>query len=278
MTDHRSRIPAVASPVLISQLSTINYPRPQKSLPTELIFCYFPRFHRAFMLPEAEWLTRKSRIDARLRKQGWHLVRFSPDLNLKSLDKTAVEEFPTANGPADYALFVGGQCLGIIEAKKVTVNPQNVLEQAKRYARGVLDAVDEWNGFRVPFLYASNGAIIWHLETRPDKLVSRTISDFHTPDALEARFAHDTTAAENYLLDTPVEQIARLRPYQRDCILAVEQAIMAGKHDMMVAMATGTGKTYLTVAQVYRLLESKLVRRILFLVDRKALAAQAECL
>src|SRR2546430_2224292 len=45
--------------------------------------------------------------------------------------------------------------------------------------------------------------------------------------------------------------------------------------DMMVAMATGTGKTYLTVAQVYRLLESKLVRRILFLVDRKALAAQA---
>src|SRR5947199_9331279 len=44
---------------------------------------------------------------------------------------------------------------------------------------------------------------------------------------------------------------------------------------MMVAMATGTGKTYLTVAQIYRLLESKLVRRILFLVDRKALAAQA---
>ena len=43
----------------------------------------------------------------------------------------------------------------------------------------------------------------------------------------------------------------------------------------MVAMATGTGKTYVTVAQIYRLLESKLVRSILFLVDRKALAAQA---
>jgi type I restriction enzyme, R subunit len=43
----------------------------------------------------------------------------------------------------------------------------------------------------------------------------------------------------------------------------------------MVAMATGTGKTFLTVAQIYRLLESKLVRKILFLVDRKALAAQA---
>jgi type I restriction enzyme, R subunit len=227
------------------------------------------------MSTEAEWLTRKSRIDTRLKQTGWQLVRFTPALNLKALDGTAVEELPTANGPADYALFVKGQLLGIIEAKKVTVNPQNVLEQAKRYARGVFDAVGDWNGFRVPFLYASNGALIWHVDTRAEKPVSRTISDFHTPSALEASFAHDTAAAKSYLLDTPIEQIGRLRPYQRDCIFAVEKAIMAGRHDMMVAMATGTGKTFLTVAQVYRLLESKLVRRILFLVDRKALAAQA---
>src|SRR5205085_10151233 len=112
-------------------------------------------------------------------------------------------------------------------------------------------------------------------DTRPEKLVSRQLSDFHTPEALEARFAYDTAEARAYLLDTLPEQIGRLRPYQRECILAVEQAIVGGRHDMMVAMATGTGKTYLTVAQVYRLLESKLVRHILFLVDRKALAAQA---
>src|SRR6266481_609831 len=227
------------------------------------------------MLHEAEWLTRKKRIDSRLTQKGWRLVRFSAGLDLKVLDKCAVEELPTGNGPADYGLFVGGRCLGIIEAKKVTVNPQNVLEQAKRYARGVFDAVGQWKDFRVPFLYASNGTLIWHLDTRPDKLVSRQLSDFHTPDALESRFSHDTAAACAYLLETPTEQIGRLRPYQRECILAVEQAILGDKHDMMVAMATGTGKTYLTVAQIYRLLESKLVRRILFLVDRKALAAQA---
>ena len=191
------------------------------------------------------------------------------------MDKAAVEELPTANGPADYALFVKGQLLGIVEAKKVTVNPQNVLEQAKRYARGVFAAAGEWNGFRVPFLYASNGTLVWHLDTRPRKLVSRQLSDFHTPEALEERFTSDTSAGTSYLLDTPPEQITRLRPYQRDCIIEVEQAIMGGKRDMMVAMATGTGKTFLTVAQIYRLLESKLVRRILFLVDRRALAAQA---
>lgn len=44
---------------------------------------------------------------------------------------------------------------------------------------------------------------------------------------------------------------------------------------MLIAMATGTGKTFFTVSQIYRLLESKLFRSILFLVDRKALAAQA---
>jgi type I restriction enzyme, R subunit len=70
------------------------------------------------MATEAEWLTRKSRIDARLKQRGWRLVRFSPDLNLKTLDRTAVQELPTANGPADYALFVDSRLLGIIEAGK----------------------------------------------------------------------------------------------------------------------------------------------------------------
>ena len=127
----------------------------------------------------------------------------------------------------------------------------------------------------MPFLYASNGTLIWHLDTRPDKLISRTVSDFHTPEALAGFFSSNATSARSYLLDTPPEQITGLRPYQRDSILAVEQSILSGRRDMMVAMATGTGKTYLTVAQIYRLLESGLARRILFLVDRKALAAQA---
>src|ERR1700747_1132873 len=112
------------------------------------------------MQHEAEWLTRKSRIDTRLKQNGWKLVPFSPELNLSALDRIAVEELPTANGPADYGLFVGGRLLGIIEAKKVTVNPQNVLEQAKRYAAGAYNGAGHWDGLRVPFLYASNGEII----------------------------------------------------------------------------------------------------------------------
>ncbi|CAN5359181.1 hypothetical protein BH20VER3_BH20VER3_17010 [soil metagenome] len=89
-------------------------------------------------MSEAEWLTRKKRIDTRLKHKGRKLLPFSPGLELTALDRCAVEELPTGNGPADYALFVGGQCLGIVEAKKVSVNPQNVLEQAKTVCAGSL--------------------------------------------------------------------------------------------------------------------------------------------
>ena len=226
---------------------------------------------------EAEWQTRKQRIDTRLRalQPPWKIIRYCDGLELATLDRVAVEEFPTANGPADYALFVGGVWLGIIEAKKVTVNPQNVLEQAKRYAVGADQGSGNWNGLRVPFLYATNGEIIWHLDTRAEKSVSRPISNFHTASAMEECFAFDTRPAHAWLLDTPPERITRLRPYQVGAITATEAAIRSGRRELLIAMATGTGKTFLTVAQIYRLLESKQFRRILFLVDRKALAAQA---
>jgi hypothetical protein len=42
------------------------------------------------MPTEAEWLTRKSRIDTRLKQKGWKLIQFSPGLDLTGLDKIAV--------------------------------------------------------------------------------------------------------------------------------------------------------------------------------------------
>ena len=228
-------------------------------------------------MDEAEWQTRKERIDTRLRsaQPPWKIIPYKDGLDFASLSCHAVTELPTANGPADYGLFVNGSLLGIVEAKKVTVNPQNALEQAKRYSKGAYQGPGNWGGFRVPFVYATNGEIIWFLDVRGEKATSRRISDFHTAPAMESFFTRELKPAHDWLLDTPLERIERLRDYQRESIQAVEAAIMGGRRELLVAMATGTGKTYLTVAQIYRLLESKLARRILFLVDRKALAAQA---
>jgi len=225
---------------------------------------------------ESEWQTRRDRINKRLKSLApfWSIVKYKDNLNTSALIRHAVEEYPTANGPADYALFVKGRLLGIIEAKKVTVNPQNVLEQAKRYAKGVFGGTGNWNGYRVPFLYASNGEIIWFFDARDEKNLSRVISNFHTADALHEFFDHDRQIAYEWLKNKDID-IEGLRYYQKDAIRETETAIAKGKRAMLIAMATGTGKTFTTVAQIYRLLQSKVARRILFLVDRRALAAQA---
>ena len=72
---------------------------------------------------------------------------WAESLDTTKLTRHAVEEYPTANGPADYALFVDGKLLGIIEAKKVSVWPQNVLEQAKRYSNGAMSGARDWEDF-----------------------------------------------------------------------------------------------------------------------------------
>ncbi len=226
------------------------------------------------MTPESEWQTRKQRIDTRLRSlvQPWSIVPYRDDLDTSSLHAVAVEEFPTASGPADYALFVNGRLLGFIEAKKVSVSSQNVLEQAKRYSRTVADGPGNWNQYRVPFLYSTNGEQFHFIDVRPETSYSRQVSSVHTPDALAELFARAPDFSwfrENELANP------RLRRYQEKAIHRVEQSIASGERNMLVAMATGTGKTFTTVSQIYRALESKLFKRVLFLVDRRALAMQA---
>lgn len=112
---------------------------------------------------EREWLTRKARIDPRLDDAGWTKPRggASP---LRGAYRT--EEHETANGPADYALWLDRELIGILEAKRVTTNPQEVLGQAERYARGLQGGRHNYGGLRVPFLYSSNGELIWFRDVR----------------------------------------------------------------------------------------------------------------
>lgn len=222
----------------------------------------------------SEWLTRKRIIDPKLAASGWRIVPFSPDKPLSFYECCAIEEFPTANGPADYALCLGGQILGIVEAKKLTLGPQSVLTQAERYSKALTDGQFNFRGFRVPFLYSTNGEVIWHHDIRHELNRSHIISEFHTPEALIERLNEDFDTLCATLLETPNDH-PKLRPYQREANAAIEKAIAEHKQQMLVAMATGTGKTFTLVNEVYRLMKSGVAKRILFLVDRRALAAQA---
>src|SRR5579859_4778676 len=81
--------------------------------------------HAMTAASESEWTTRKKRIDPILQACGWEVVSFRPERPLTAYTHHAAREVPTANGPADYALVVDGRLLGVVEAKKLTLGPQN---------------------------------------------------------------------------------------------------------------------------------------------------------
>ena len=222
---------------------------------------------------EPEWLTRKKRIDPKLTALGWEVVPYEEGKDLADYSQHAIEEYPTANGPADYALVVNGELVGVIEAKKLSLGPQGVLQQAERYSKGVSNSPFNYRGFRVPFLFSTNGEVIWFHDVRHELELSRKITDFYTPSALAELLATDLEEAHERLRQLPQNQ------WIRPCLLnandAIEDAVRGRTRQMLVAMATGTGKTFMSVNEIYRLMKSGTAKRILFLVDRRALAAQA---
>ena len=174
------------------------------------------------------------------------MVPFNPNRALSAYKNCAIEEFPTQSGPADYAPCVDGRILGVVEAKRLTLGPQEVLTQAERYSRGLESNPLDFNGFKVPFLYSTNGEASWHHDIPHPLNRSRQLAAFHTPEALREIAARDTEAFTDLLLGRPNDH-PRLRPYQREANAAIEQAITNRKRQMLVAMATGTGKTFTMV-------------------------------
>ncbi len=223
---------------------------------------------------ESESVTRRKRINPQLNAAGWTVVPFDESKPVADYDRHAIVEYPTDNGPADYALVVGGRVVGVVEAKKLSIGPAGALTQAERYARGYQGGSFNFRGLRVPFLYSTNGEVIHFHDARDLLNRSRKVARFHTPAALQDSLDQDFAAACAWFTLNPNTH-PRIRPYQIEANNAVEDALAQRKRTMLLAMATGTGKTVTLVSQAYRLLKSGAAKRILFLVDRRALAAQA---
>jgi type I restriction enzyme R subunit len=222
---------------------------------------------------EREKDTRKQRIDPKLRAAGWTVVPFDDSMPTAIPSGKAVREWPTAYGPADYTLCDEGEIRAVTEAKKLTVGAQGILPQAERYSRGIPSG-HRWQGeYGVPFLYSTNGEEIRFEDVRSPRNRSRVVEAFHTPAALREWLQRDFDAELAKLAGIPQNPVTR--DYQREASTEIEKAIAEGKRKMLVSMATGTGKTLVMVNEIYRLMKSGVARRVLFLVDRRALAAQA---
>jgi type I restriction enzyme R subunit len=234
-------------------------------------------------------------IDQQLVDSGWEAdtksLRYGTGARPAKGRNLAIAEWPSASGPADYALFVGLTLVGVVEAKRRRKNVSAAIDQAERYSSGIgaseniQFAGGSWGDHKVPFVFAANGRSylkqietesgIWFRDTRRSTNHRRALVNWPTPEGLAGQLEIDQDAATAALKEMPFEFGFPLRDYQKDAITAVESALGADRRSMLLAMATGTGKTKLAIALLYRLLTTKRFRRICFVVDRSALGDQA---
>lgn len=244
-------------------------------------------------------------IDEQLRKYGWEAdtnnIRYSKGTRPQKSKNFAIAEWPTdskvsKNGYADYALFIGLQLVGIVEAKKANIDIPSVIDyQCKDYAQLIKPehneyVIKQWGSYKVPFVFATNGrkylkqietkSGIWFLDLRNNSNAPKALQGWISPQGIMELLEKDISSANATLQNTPFDLLRdpdglNLREYQIRAIEAAEKAVIDGKQTVLLSMATGTGKTRTILGMIYRFIKSDRFKRVLFLVDRTALGEQA---
>jgi len=215
-------------------------------------------------------------LDQKLEAAGW-VIQDLKQINLESALGVIVREVPTQTGPADYMIFIEGKACGVIEVKKEGHNLVGVAEQSERYGYSKLDFIQRWSGPKepLPFLYEATNQEIRFRDERDPNPRSRFVFHFHKPETLHAWLKEENTLRTR-LQDLPELDVTHLRNCQVDAIHGIEGSLKDAKPRALLQMATGSGKTYTAVTQVYRLAKFAKIKRVLFLVDRGNLATNAK--
>ena len=213
-------------------------------------------------------------IDKKLMQSGW-IVQDMKQLNLLAGLGVAVREFPTSSGPVDYALFVDGVPVGIVEAKKDDAGENiTVVEgQSSRYANSTFKWMQ--GNYRIRFAYEATGKLTRFTDYDDQKYRSRPVFSFHQPQELQ-RLLRQQDTVRNRMKQFPAFDTTGFRSCQITAIENLEKSFATNRPKALIQMATGAGKTFTAITAVYRLLKFTGVNRVLFLVDTKGLGEQAE--
>ena len=213
-------------------------------------------------------------IDQKLEQSGW-VIQDMKRLNLSASAGVAVREFPTSTGEVDYALFVDGTPVGVIEAKRSSEGERitSVEVQSARYANSTFKWIRP--GYQIRFAYEATDKLIRFTDYQDIKYRSRTVFSFHRPETLRGWLAQKDTVRNN-LKHLPPFDVTGFRKCQINAIQNLDRSFADDRPKALVQMATGAGKTFTAITAVYRLLKFGKMNRILFLVDTKSLGEQAE--
>jgi type I restriction enzyme, R subunit len=220
--------------------------------------------------PEAE---ARQKIDEMLTESGW-VIQDYDQRNLSEGLGVAVREYPTSDGPADYALFVDGVVVGVVEAKKFGVTLSGVVDQSERYLDGLYEKFSDLKQ-KPPFSYETTGIKTKFADRRDPDYRSRYVFTFHRPEQLKKWLEDDVTLRGRLRL-IPKLDYPKLRECQIDAIIGLEESFAKNNPRALIQMATGAGKTFAAVTSIYRLLKFAKAKRVLFLVDRNNLGIQAK--
>ena len=217
----------------------------------------------------SEAVTRRYLIDYMLMEAGWELLdEKGKVLGGKACIEVEVDGMPTASGKgyADYVLFSrGGKPLAVIEAKATSRAITEGRHQATLYA----DCLEKRYGVR-PVIYYTNGFTTKVIDGMgyPD----RDVVSFHSMDDLE-RLIQKRGRAE--IKDVTIKEEITDRPYQQTAIKRIVEWFNAKHRRGLLVLATGTGKTRVSISLCDILMRNDWVKTVLFLADRTALVGQA---
>ena len=172
---------------------------------------------------------------------------------------------------ADYILYLSANNpIAIVEAKDNTHSVSHGLQQAIAYAR-MLD---------LPFAYSSNGDGFAEHDFLTGQEREFGLDEFPTEQELIERYKKESgiTPQQEVAIEQPYYSSQNTYPpryYQRIAINRTVDAIAREQQRLLLVMATGTGKTYTAFQIVYRMLQSGLKRKILYLADRNILVDQS---
>lgn len=220
---------------------------------------------RNFTINEmSEELTRKKYIDVELEDAGWVIGK-------NCMEEVEVQGMPNATGKGyvDYVLYGKDRIpLAVVEAKRASVDPIVGSQQAKLYA----DCLQNQYGVR-PLIFTTNGFETYYTNDYAG-FAKRRVAGFFTQEELQLEI--DRRKTRKPLENLEISDEITNRPYQKEAVTAVCDAIAKKHRKMLIVQATGSGKTRVSISIVDFLRRHNYVKNILFLADRKALVKQAK--
>ena len=213
--------------------------------------------------------TRKLYIDLYLREAGWEVLDVDNVIQpSKAGIEIEVEGMPNATGLGycDYVLYGrDGKPLAIVEAKRTSVSPEKGRHQVDLYG----ECMKKRYGYK-PVLYYTNG---YTTKVMDGLYPDRQVLAFHTQEELELML-HKRERAN--ITDFTINDEITNRPYQKIAITRLCEKLNKMHRRGLLVMATGTGKTRVSISLVDILTRNNWVKNVLFLADRTSLVHQAK--